>query len=369
MNGKRRWRKSWEEKWRDEASDELGLAAKALRALLGDVADLEDGSDVGWAVDGNGRPYTRPRLARLLSATGEQIDEAIGQLVGAGVAVEEGGRLGLVGYRTTQEDPSAKRVREHRARHGAAGPAPRVTPPVTETPDVTPPNAPCNDQKTEDRRQNSESSDADARTGARTLGQRIRATREQLGFGQALVSRRTGIATATLRQFEADEALPVRAELEALAKELGDPGLATLPYAQSMAGESDALDAALELHEARSQLGAEEPRPTLTGELVREYFAPPDTALADRSRSEAWSVVIRRAREEARRNAEDGRANRDLEFMTMASLGRKFGRYLANSDLDRRRDPKQRGSPPTRRPRGPAPPENDDLPPEVPRAR
>lgn len=114
---RKRWRKSWEEKWRDEASDLLGLAAKAMRALLGDVAELEDGSSVGWAVDGSGRPYTRTRLARLLSATDEQAREAVEQLVAAGVAVEVDGRLGLVGWRETQEDP-AKRVRRYRAADG-----------------------------------------------------------------------------------------------------------------------------------------------------------------------------------------------------------------------------------------------------------
>jgi transcriptional regulator with XRE-family HTH domain len=121
MTGKKRWRKSWEDKWRDEASDVLGLAGKALRALLNDIAELEEGCDIGWALDALGRPYAPVRLARLLSASEEQVEEAIGQLIDAGVAVRRDGRLGLLGWRKTQEDPSTQRKRDQRDR-GAASP-------------------------------------------------------------------------------------------------------------------------------------------------------------------------------------------------------------------------------------------------------
>ena len=340
---RKRWRKSWEEKWRDEAADVLGFEARALRALLGDIAELEEGDAVGWAIDSRGQPYTRDRLARLLAATPAQVELALEQLVVAGVVVVRDGRIGLVDWRRTQEDPSAERQRRRRG-HERDEP---VTPGVTVTRPVTPPSPP------EDRGQRTEDRVPDVNAGADTresfdpasVAQRIRDAREH-GASPLPVeaaARRSGIPATALRDLEAGRASPTCAELESLARAYGDPSLLRLPGLGPGAAEQ-VLDA---LFEARQGLGAEEPRPRLDGDVVRYVHAPEPWLPEGLSLLDAWLTVIRRAAEEARRNRESGRANRDIEFLTLRSLGgdRRWRKYLDTPDLDRRLEPRQRGSP------------------------
>lgn len=353
---RKRWRKSWEEKWRDEAADMLGFEARALRALLGDVAELEDGSDAGWAIDSRGLPFTRDRLARLLAATPAQVDAAVEQLLNAGVlVVDQRGRLGLLDWRRSQEDPSAERQRRRRGLDRDADREHPVTSGVTVTPDVTPISRP-EEQRTEDRGQNPESSDppAGARGSAppppRTLGQRIQATRTLVGLtirtvAQRATARGVPIGDALLRRIEADEAQPTRVELEALAREIGDSSLAQVEIPET--DPTVAEQVAVALHAQRAEFGIEEPRPVVDGNTIREVFAPEPWLRDGLSLLDAWLVVIRRAGEEHRRNVEDNRSNRDLQFMDLRSLGgdQRWRRYLAATDLDRRREPRQRGAP------------------------
>jgi hypothetical protein len=387
MTGKRRWRKSWEEKWRDEASDDLGLAAKALRALLGDVAELVEGSDVGWAVDANGRAYTRPRLARLLSATDEQVDQAIDQLLAAGVAVLLDGRLGLVNYRTTQEDPSAKRVREHRAKQGAG-----VTPPVTVTPDVTPPSDDGNDQKTEDRGQSPIVVSAGERASAvppppcaptaeqaaatpSTFGQVLEQARRRMpGMTADRAARRAlevgagiRVSPEDLRRWEADQGLPSRAQLNVLRKVYSDPPeLAALEVPDQDPDVARKVVAAH--HERAVALGlapAGSPPPPIDAAALRWVFAPREWEgeqfLAN------WLICIPRKAQQVKRERGRGRA---AEFFTLRALSRPDERRLLldTPDYDRDLDQAKERAPGGwqrggggRRPTGPAPPVNEDL--------
>lgn len=382
--GKRRWRKSWEEKWRDEASDELGLAAKALRALLGDVAELIDGSDVGWAVDANGRAYTRPRLARLLSATDEQVDQAIDQLLAAGVAVLLDGRIGLVGYRTTQEDPSAKRVREHRARHGLG-----VTQHVTVTPEETPESGGGNDQRAEDRGQSPIVVSAGERASAAppppcastaepaaaqpTIGQVLKRARD--GSPAPMTADRAARRVTDLkigltltgddvRRFEDDRAVPSRAEVQALARVYGNPPeLADLEVPDQDPDVARQVVAAH--HERAVALGlAGSPPPPIDAATLRWVFAPREWE--GEQFMENWLVCIRRKAQQVKRERGRGRA---AEFFTLRMLARREERegLLATPGLDHDLEAKERAPPGGwqrgggRRPTGPAPPVNEDL--------
>lgn len=343
---RKRWRKSWEEKWRDEAADVLGFEARALRALLGDIAELEEGDAVGWAIDSRGQPYTRDRLARLLAATPAQVDLALEQLVAASVVVVRDGRIGLVDWRRTQEDPSAERQRRRRGHERDDAGAVPVTTGVTVTRPVTPPSPP------EDRGQRTEDRVPDVNAGADTRepfdpAGRIRDAREH-GASPLPVeaaARRSGIPATTLRDLESGRASPTRAELEVLARTYGDPSLLDLPSLELGPGVPEQVLGAL--FEARQVLGAEEPRPRLDGDVVRYVHAPAPWLPEGLSLLDAWLTVIRRAAEEARRNRESGRENRDLEFLALRSLGgdRRFRKYLDTPDLDRRLEPRQRGSP------------------------
>ncbi|HMV68678.1 MAG TPA: helix-turn-helix transcriptional regulator [Myxococcota bacterium] len=344
---RKRWRKSWEEKWRDEASDLLGFEGRALRSLLGDVAELVEGSDVGWALDSQGRPYTRVRLARLLAATEAQVDLAVEQLLAAGLILDDARGLGLLDWRRTQEDPSAERQRRRRGHERDEECVGPVTPGVTVTRAVTPASPP------EDRGQRTEDRKPAAAAGADTresfdpaaIAQRLRDAREHgaAPLPVEAAARRSGIPATALRDLEAGRASPTCAELESLARAYGDPSLLGLPGLGPGAAEQ-VLDA---LFEARQGLGAEEPRPRLDGDVVRYVHAPEPWLPEGLSLLDAWLTVIRRAAEEARRNRESGRANRDIEFLTLRSLGgdRRWRKYLDTPDLDRRLEPRQRGSP------------------------
>lgn len=361
---RKRWRKSWEEKWRDEASDLLDLTARALRALLGDVAELEDGSDVGWAVDGRGLAYDRPRLARLLAATAEQVDGAVGQLVRAGVAVEVDGRIGLVGWRETQEDPSAKRVRQHRER-------------AAERENGRYSNAGCNadgsaeetprGQRTEDRGDHVGGAGEGGREAstAPDVGRELRLARERgpVPLTVAGAAKRAGLDAGDLARFERGEALPVAAELGALARVYCQPELAHLALPAQEPGV--VAEVAGLWHSLRVDLGIlppDAPPPVIDGALTRLVFAP--AAAEGQALLERWRTVLRRAAEEVRRGK--GR-DRSAEFFTLSWLSRPASRarYLDCPDLDRRLDEVRERAPPGRRARerGPAPPQNDDLPP------
>lgn len=203
--------------------------------------------------------------------------------------------------------------------------------------------------------------DAGALGREQTLGRRIALTRTSMAFGIALVAERTGIPAATLREIERGTAEPTRDELALLAKALGDPSLASAPVTdREPSVAAIAVDA---LHEARRDLGADEPRPQICGDLVRTAFAPAPLVPNGMTLAACWPLVIRRATEEARRNAEDGRGRRDLEFLTLRHLAEpgRWRRYLGNSDLDVRRPPTaERTQKPKRGLKGPPPPENGD---------
>ena len=176
---RKRWRKSWEEKWRDEASDLLGFEGRALRSLLGDVAELVEGSDVGWALDSQGRPYTRVRLARLLAATEAQVDLAVEQLLAAGLILDDARGLGLLDWRRTQEDPSAERQRRRRGHERDEECVGPVTPGVTVTRAVTPASPPEDrGQRTEDRKPAAAGADTRESFDPAAIAQRLRDARE-----------------------------------------------------------------------------------------------------------------------------------------------------------------------------------------------
>lgn len=249
-----------------------------------------------------------------------------------------------------------------RSKPAAARPAPPPPAPSEPPPDplVDPVPNPIR-TKEKEQEQEKEVPDDDAGASGR-LGHRIGMTRISMGFGIALVATRTGIPAATLRAIESGEAEPTRDELALLAKALGDPSLASAPGldAPELSVTAIAVDA---LHEARRELGADEPRPQVCGDLVRAACAPRPLVPEGMTLAACWPLVIRRATEEARRNAEDGRGRRDLEFLTLRHLAEpgRWRRYLGNSDLDVRRPPTaERTQKPKRGLKGPPPPENGD---------
>ena len=331
---------------------------------LGHLVHGEARPDVGWAVRDDGRPLTRRELAaHLRLAPGQEgareLGEAIAGLVELGhLVVADDGAIGSVGWCDLQETPDAQRKREARAGRREDSPPPAAAsraPAGVEPADVsgTPPgqSAECPTQMSEDRRQNQSSSD-NAGAGLpepATLGARVRFARESMGLGLARISDRTGISPATLRAIEHDEVDATTDELDLLARHIGDPSIARASALPVAAG--DVALVAGELHDVRAGLGAVEPRPAVTGDVARDVWAPAKAGLIPEGMGlvEAWRTVMRRAGEEAKRNAEDGRGGRrDLEFMTLRSLGgaTRWRRYLGNSDLDRRREPRQaRASP------------------------
>jgi len=363
---------------------ELALLLVVERRGVRDVARTVAGGarpDIGWSVRPDGRPDTRRELAALCrlppGAAGlADLNAAIEGLVELGhLVVADDWSIGMTGWAEQQESPDAHRKREDRER---ARRAPKALPPGRDPDDGgTPPgqSTECPPQRTEDRGQKTDLNSGDdprAQAGAtpvknappepRTLGGRIGLTRVQFGLSVAKIAERSGIDAATIRRIEADEALPTRGELEVLARVLGDPDLATVDLPAR--DEGVVRDVAGQLHDARAALGTDEPRRLVDGGLVREVFAPVELVPTGTTLAEAWAVVIRRAAEQARRNAEDGRPGRDLEFFTLAWLGKpdRWRRFLANSALDQRRQ--QRAAPARASPRMTGP-KNTELPPMV----
>lgn len=341
MSGRHRWRKSWEEKWRDEASDTLGVLAKLLRALLGDIAELEDGSDVGWAIDARGRPYTPVRLAILLSSSVEtvsvpHVQDALQQLADAGVTVTDGVRVGVVNWRSTQEDPSAQRQRNHRARQRDGG-------------------RDSHAQKTEDRRQNQgeeedarEAAHSSPRNAEQTIGRRLSQSRLQLGWSEALAAKRANMNIATLRQLERDEDMPVASELEALAAAYGDPELAHLKLPDRDPNVARAVVHAYHQHaQDLGRIARNVPLPEPTPDDVRVVWSTGEGPQTQGN----WLTVLARFAQQGRRERERGKtwAVENFTLRVLASP-RVRPQYLERIDLDtpppeaRQRAPPGRGS-------------------------
>ena len=126
------WAKVRHALYTDERALELSGVALALRLTL-TVWAVEDDEQrvggaeapgVGWLLTEDGVAYTIRRIARLTRFEESQIDAALAELVEARIVVRsDAGAWGLIGWSTSQEDPSAARVRAFRERQrpGSSG--------------------------------------------------------------------------------------------------------------------------------------------------------------------------------------------------------------------------------------------------------
>lgn len=365
-----RWNKSYGAKWRDEASDLLGGVARALRALLGDLATLVEGSDTGWAIDDAGHPYTPARLARLLAFPEGDVVAALGELRQAGVIVhniggEFAGQVGLVGWRVTQEDPNAERMRQRRSNGERTDDEQKVNRPRTKSEQGANCSPACSpDVHAEDRRQKTDLDPPTARAGdTPSLADRLRNTRTLHGMGVAVLSERTGLSPSDIRAFETGAKIPGRDSLRVLARELGDPSLAQVyPPARDPGIVDAVLKAEAEARQRFSQPSTDH-RPI--DHALRLVYAPgegPKTL-------DNWLLCFRRMTEHCDREVERKGSSRSAEFLLLDYLAKPEyrARFLADADLDIRK-PQQSQRAPPRRPSGPPPPQNDDLPPIIPGA-
>ncbi len=113
----------------DENQLELGAAARWVRLLcltsgLEDEGHLVAGEpaneSIGWLITEAGRPYTAKTLARMSGHDVAVVENAIADLKDLGLLVaDDEGVLGYVGWRETQESPSAERKRRQREREAA----------------------------------------------------------------------------------------------------------------------------------------------------------------------------------------------------------------------------------------------------------
>jgi transcriptional regulator with XRE-family HTH domain len=326
--------------------------------------------DVGWATRDDERPLSRRELAAMVRLPGgadglARLDAAIASLVELGhLVVGDDGAVGSTGWEELQETPDESRKRAARRRRAgqssdrpAAG---RDNDRITSGQSADSPP-----QKTEDRRQKTDSelspsAGAGARPlGSETLGERLKLTRVAWGWNEALTSRRTGIPVGTIRDFEADRAIPCRAELAQLALHLGAPELEQADVADL---DQDVVDAVVLLEAQAREALKLDPIPRTAG--------APDVARLVHSTGEDdqtlanWAIAIRRQREDVQRQLDRG-DHRGVDFLRIETLAKPKtrARLLADAGLDVRRPAPARGR---GRDRGPAPPSNPDrLPPEV----
>lgn len=381
MSSKRKaWAKVRHNLWSDERGLELSGIALALRVAL-TVWVIEDptqrvgGVEVpgaGWLLTEDGDAYTLRRIARLTRFDEAAVRDALAELGEARIAVRsDTGAWGLIGWASSQEDPSAQRVRDYRERQ-RAGNGGETPPPGNGSADETDPGRYSNAAETAEERGERRDVISPAAAGARadtpirppgswsTLGERIRITRVQLALGETKLSERTGIPAATIRAFERDQATPTRAEARVLARELGDPSLADVELPdldETVAGAVVAVEA-----QVREALGLDPiPRQPGDPDVVRLVHAPREGPAAMAN----WATCLRRLAEECRRQLESHGVSSSAEFLRLEYLAkpRHRERYLAAADLDQRRE----RAPPSRRSRGPLPPQNAGLKPEVPR--
>lgn len=377
---KLKWSKAWLSTWRDAASARLDMCSTLLRQWMSQNASPgEDGDTTGWVVDEDGDPVPLEVMARECYATLEQIEAALARLVKAKVAIERDGRWGIRGWRETQESPEAARVRRHRAKTVTA--SGDVTPTVTPAPGQ-PVTSPA--RGGEERREKTEllpppvagvraeisppATDA-PRPAPRpappaTIGQRLALARELVGFGPREVATRARVARARYAQLEADEALPTRSELEAIAVAVGDPTVGAWPLPKR---STELVEAVVRQHrDLGIELGAldpdarREPLVVTAGEVDAVYQPESADIAAGLDLATAWARVLARAGEELRRDVARGKFDQRRWF-TLRNLAapRRREQLLAAVDLDRRDDgPPARASP--RRSRGPAPPQNPD---------
>jgi hypothetical protein len=403
------WRKAYRELPPGLTTLELALLMTIERRGMRDAQRLVAGQarpDVGWSVRDDGQPDSRRELAAIvgLGPTGAaKLNAAIDGLVALRrIVVADDGALGMVGWSEGQEPPtsatpvprtrgrsSTERVRAHRERERErrrnTGETDETPPSNGETAEGTGRGTPGNvaetlgetahggdmgGQKAEDRGQKTELAGCAPRAGATTLGQRLRVARESgaVPMGVGTLAKGLGLDVAVVRAFEADEQLPTRYELRAIASVLRNPEIAELELPSER--DPSVVVFVVNLHrkfELEFEIvGPDHPQPRIDGEVARWVFTPGGTAEEILA---GWRLVLERAAEKIRRELERGRGGDSAGWFTLSHLSKPkiWREYLDKHDLDHRRscspNTSARG-----RVRGPAPPRNaGGLKSEVPR--
>ena len=346
------------------------MCAMLLRQLLQQFGgEHVDADGTGWPRTDTGAPFSVARMAVLCKATTEQVQASLALLQAAGVIVERDGAWGYVGWLRTQESPITKRTREFREREAAsAGRAAGVPGTFPEPPEeqrnrgtdltTTPPPAGVRE---DDPPPTGELAAPDPTRHVPTIGQTIGArlthARELVGFlSAAAAAARSQIPRGLYAQLEADEVLPTREQLTAIAATLGQPEIASWPLPER--DQALVADIVAQHRKLALELGALDPATpdrVSAHDVAAVYAAQEADHAAGLTLREAWGRVLPRAAEQARREAARGN-RRGCEFFTLRSLaGKRRTALLAAVDLDRRDDL----APRTPR-RGPAPPQNPD---------
>lgn len=170
-------------------------------------------------------------------------------------------------------------------------PTPPPEPPSNPLPDPVPnplPNPVRTKEKEQEQEQDQEEfvGDAGASASGRArfdpaeLAQRIRVARE--GGASALTvevaAKRSGIPAPTLRAFEAGHEVPLRSELEALARIYGDRELAEVQLPDRDPAIVAFVVGALHQHRIDLKLAApDDPAPDVTADVARLVFAPEES--------------------------------------------------------------------------------------------